>query len=230
MSDLLKPFSNNQIDKLGKRLKAGNSSDEDLTMLSSFRNSFAQTAKVVADKVQELSSLPVAIRLKATLSIVPKLQRGGVKHFSEMQDIGGCRVTVANLSEQDALTEKLMSSFPDATLCDRVAKPSHGYRAKHVVVGRKGQRIEIQVRTFLQNEWALFSETMADAFGQNLKYGIGHSVVLRILNTLSDKFYEFDKHNLDLSSEANRAEIAQQMASFRHEIEKLKKARNDLLH
>jgi ppGpp synthetase/RelA/SpoT-type nucleotidyltranferase len=68
------------------------------------------------------------------------------------------------LTQQDELTEKLLVAFPDAKLYDRVAKPSHGYRAKHLVVKVGSRRVEIQIRTFLQNEWALFSETMADAF------------------------------------------------------------------
>lgn len=182
MSDLLKPFSNNQIDKLGERLKAGNPSDEDLTMLSAYRNSFAEAANVVADKVRELSGLPVAIRsLKTTLSIVAKLKRDGVKQLSAMQDIGGCRVTVVNLSEQNELTAKLMSAFPEAKLYDRVAKPSHGYRAKHLVVKTRTRRIEIQVRTELQNYWALWSETASDAFGQQIKYGSGDQEIQNLL-------------------------------------------------
>jgi putative GTP pyrophosphokinase len=230
MQNALKPFSNNQIDKLGERLKAGDPSDEDSTMLASFRNSFAQMAKVVADKVHELSGLPVAIRLKATVSIVAKLKHDGVKKLSAMQDIGGCRVTVSNLTAQDELTEKLLAAFPDAKLYDRVAKPSHGYRAKHLVVKVENRRIEIQVRTFLQNQWALVSESMADVFGQNLKYGQGDPVALKILKEFSDRNHVFETESHDLLNEAVKAGIAKQLDSVKVEIAKLKEARNDLLH
>jgi ppGpp synthetase/RelA/SpoT-type nucleotidyltranferase len=201
MQNALKPFSNNQIDKLGERLKAGDPSDEDVTMLSAYRNSFFDAAKSVADTVREISGLEVTARsLKTTLSIVAKLKRDGVKQLSAMQDIGGCRVTVANLTEQDELTEKLMTAFPDAKLYDRVAKPSHGYRAKHLVVKVDGRRIEIQIRTFLQNIWALFSEAMADELGQNLKYGHGMPSVVKILHDFAFTLHKFDLLRFDSSN------------------------------
>ncbi len=179
-------FSNSQIDKLGERLKAGSPSDEDVTMLSSYRNSFAEPAKAVADKVREVSGLEVTSRpLKTTLSIVAKLRRDGVKQLSAMQDIGGCRVTVRNLAEQDELVENLLKAYPDAKLYDRVAKPSHGYRAKHLVVKIDGRRIEIQIRTLAQHQWALLSESVADKCGQNIKYGEGDLNVLNYLQARS---------------------------------------------
>ncbi len=187
-------FSNNQIDKLGERLKAGSPSDEDVTMLSSYRSSFFDAAKAVADTVREISGLEVTARsLKTTLSIVAKLKRDGVKQLSSMQDIGGCRVTVRNLTEQDELVEKLLKAYPDAKLYDRVAKPSHGYRAKHLVVKANERRIEIQVRTKLQHQWALLSEAIADVFGQNLKYGVGEKVALTVLFGSANTFWKFDQ-------------------------------------
>jgi putative GTP pyrophosphokinase len=198
MSALPQPFSNNQIDKLGERLKAGDPSDEDVTMLSAYRNSFFDAAKSVADTVREISGLVVTARsLKTTLSIVAKLKRESVKQLSAMQDIGGCRVTVANLHEQNELTEKLLAVFPDAKLYDRVAKPSHGYRAKHLVVKVEGRRIEIQVRTTLQNFWALISESMADSKGQNLKYGLGESILLERLHKMAELFHRIESANMD---------------------------------
>jgi ppGpp synthetase/RelA/SpoT-type nucleotidyltranferase len=218
MNVMSKPLSNNQIDKLGERLKAGDPGDEDVTMLSAYRNSFAEAANLVADKVRELSGLPVAIRsLKTTLSIVAKLKRDGVKQLSAMQDIGGCRVTVTNLIEQDELTVKLMSAFPDAKLYDRVAKPSHGYRAKHLVVKVYGRRIEIQVRTIAQHCWAQMSEMTADAYGQNLKYGVipaTHYPTLEaamqfLLNALLD--------SSEASADADRRGVAPDLLLALHE-------------
>lgn len=189
-------FSNNQIDKLGERLKLGSPSDDDLRMLSSYRNSFAHSAKAVADTVREISGLEVTARsLKTTLSIVAKLKRDGVKQLSAMQDIGGCRVTVSNLAEQDGLVENLMIAFPDAKLYDRVAKPSYGYRAKHLVVKVNGRRIEIQVRTTAQHHWALMSETMADTFGQEIKYGKGSQLLLANLIDFSKQYEAADQPN-----------------------------------
>jgi ppGpp synthetase/RelA/SpoT-type nucleotidyltranferase len=195
-------LSNNQIDKLGERLKAGSPSDEDVTMLSSYRSSFFDAAKAVADMVREISRLEVTARsLKTTLSIVAKLKRDGVKQLSSMQDIGGCRVTVRNLTEQDELVEKLLNAYPDAKLYDRVAKPSHGYRAKHLVVKEQSKRIEIQVRTFLQNHWALISEGAADLLGQEIKYGLGNEEMRLKLMHMSRMFMLYENNRPEVSSE-----------------------------
>ena len=218
-------FSNNQIDKLGERLKAGNPSDDDLTMLSTYRNGFADAAKAVADTVREISGLVVTARsLKTTLSIVAKLKRDGVKQLSSMQDIGGCRVTVVTLIEQDKLVEKLTIALPDAKLYDRVAKPSHGYRAKHLVVKTKGKRIEIQVRTRLQHQWALLSENAADLFGQEIKYGLGDLRVVQVLAEVSESFKKRDELNPPLPF-LDSVELG-----FENLRQRFLRMKNDLLH
>jgi ppGpp synthetase/RelA/SpoT-type nucleotidyltranferase len=56
-------------------------------------------------------------------------------------------------------------------MVDRRAQPSHGYRAVHVVVSQGGWPVEVQVRTELQNRWALLVERFADRWGQQVKYG-----------------------------------------------------------
>lgn len=222
MTDL---FSNNQIDKLGERLKAGSPSAEDLTMLSAYRNSFFDAAKAVADTVREISGLEVTARsLKTTLSIVAKLKRDGVKQLSSMQDIGGCRVTVSNLIEQDELVEKLMTAFPEAKLYDRVVKPSHGYRAKHLVIKIDGRRIEIQVRTRMQHQWALLSENAADLFGQEIKYGLGDANLLKLLDSFSQTFKEIDDSNIPVV-------LLDLIETTQKELrERFLRMKNDLLH
>lgn len=177
--------TNSQIDKLGERLKSGSLSPSDLTLLAAYRNGFALAAKAVFDVVSDLSGLLPAIRSeKTTLSVVAKLKREGIR-LSQMQDISGCRVTVESLAAQNMLTGLLLNAFPDSKLYDRCAKPTHGYRAKHVVVKQLGKWIEIQVRTTAQHGWALLSEKASDIFQQDLKYGIGSSEVLEALQLFS---------------------------------------------
>ncbi len=223
MENEIASFSNSQIDRLGERLKLGGTSDEDVEMLSSYRNSFAAAANSGAQVVRELSGLEVTVRsLKTTLSIVAKLRREGVRQLSAMQDIGGCRVTVDTLIVQNELIEKLMIAFPDAKLYDRVKKPSHGYRAKHLVVKVDGRRIEIQVRTRFQNLWALFSECAADLFGQEIKYGKGPSNVLSILSAMSKRYEFFDESEVP-------DEVLNQFELMHEEVRKTL-LKNDLLH
>jgi ppGpp synthetase/RelA/SpoT-type nucleotidyltranferase len=228
MDKLSQSLSNNQIDKLGERLKAGHPSDEDVVFLSAYRNSFYDSAKSVADKVRVISGLVVTTRaLKTTLSIVAKLKRDGIKKLSAMQDIGGCRVTVSNLTEQNELTQKLPLAFPDAKLYDRVASPSHGYRAKHLVVKVNGRRIEIQIRTRLQNQWALISESVADLWGQEIKYGLGSPSVNRLLMHLSSTYFDIDQEN---PSKSHVDELESKIKEILIAFQNTNQGQNDLLH
>lgn len=68
-----------------------------------------------------------------------------------MQDIAGCRLIVADIAEQDRVTESVTRLFQHSTVVDRRQHPSHGYRAVHVVVNEKGRLIEVQIRTSLQH-------------------------------------------------------------------------------
>ena len=90
-----------------------------------------------------------------------------------------------SLAAQNVLTENLLNAFPDSKLYDRCAKPTHGYRAKHVVVRQLGKWIEIQVGTTAQHGWALLSEKATDIFRQELKCGVGSAEVLEGRQVLS---------------------------------------------
>ena len=67
----------------------------------------------------------------------------------------------------------LQQAFPGAKLVDRRERPSHGYRAVHLIVRSHGKLVEIQVRTWLQDLWAQLSEKLADEFDPAIKYGGG---------------------------------------------------------
>lgn len=98
-----------------------------------------------------------------------------------MQDIAGCRVVVQDAVRQDSVLAEMLPIFPGATVTDRRVRPSHGYRAVHVVVVSEGKAIEIQLRTALQHAWAELSEKFADVVDPAIKYGGGDE---RIQGTL----------------------------------------------
>lgn len=122
---------------------------------------------------------------KSTQAIVDKLKREKIR-LAQMQDIAGCRVIVSSLSDQDRLVSQLLQHFENGRVYDRVSQPSHGYRAKHLVVKVTGRLVEVQVRTELQHLWAAMSEKVADFYGHGLKYGHGHTTVSAKLLELSD--------------------------------------------
>ena len=179
-------LSKTQVDRLGDRLRKGDISEADLRLLDSYRRSFAEAYECVVRRIRDQLKLePTGRPAKSTTSIVDKLQRESVR-LSQMQDIAGCRLTVADITVQDNVITQLKTLFDKVTIVDRRELPSHGYRAVHVIVDSSGQFIEIQVRTSLQHLWAELSEKFSDVIGPEIKYGKGDQKVLESLSVTSD--------------------------------------------
>jgi putative GTP pyrophosphokinase len=165
-------ISKTQIDRLGDRLKEGRHTDDDLRLLDEYRRTFGEACDIVVRKIRDLGESPTARLAKSTLSIVEKLRRESVR-LSQMQDIGGCRVIVADILKQNQFVAALGGAFPDAIVIDRRENPSYGYRAIHVIAQAAGKPIEIQVRSALQHLWAELSEKASDVIDPAIKYGGG---------------------------------------------------------
>ena len=89
-----------------------------------------------------------------------------------MQDVGGLRiVSKVDLSGQDKIVSRIVDAFPNARLIDRRKNPKYGYRAVHVIAVLDERRIEIQIRTQLQDLWAQAIERLADKAGREIRYG-----------------------------------------------------------
>ncbi|MGQ3051373.1 MAG: hypothetical protein ACT6S0_06285 [Roseateles sp.] len=174
----------NQIDKLGERLR-DTVTESDLRALDVYRNSFAPASTEVLNALRKDFQLESTARpAKSTRAIVAKLRREGTR-LSTMQDIAGCRVVVPTRRSQRAHVELLVERFPAHKLIDRLSKPSHGYRALHLVIKLQGRWVEIQVRTELQHLWAQLCELIADRRGIEIKYGGGSANVRQWLDWLS---------------------------------------------
>ena len=164
-------LSKSQINRLGDRLRKDAAGAADVQTLDAFRRSFDEALQIVVRKMRDLDLEPSA-RIKTTISIVEKLKRESIR-LSRLQDIAGCRVVVQDVAEQNRVGGLIVGEFPTATLIDRRDRPSHGYRAVHVVINVDDRLVEVQIRTELQHLWAVLSETWADAFDQSIKYGGG---------------------------------------------------------
>ncbi len=179
-------LTKSQVDRLGERLRKGDISDDDLRLLDRYKRSFSDSYEIVVGQIRnQLGLEPTGRQEKTTTSIKEKLRRQSIR-LSQMQDIAGCRIVVTDLLTQDEAVERLKTSFDRIEIDDRREKPSHGYRAVHVVVEISGKLIEIQVRTALQHLWAEVSEKLADV-DPSIKYGGGDRDMLIALNVMSKK-------------------------------------------
>lgn len=174
-------LSKTQIDRLGDRLKKGNITEADLRLLDSYRRSFTAAYEVVVGTIrQDLALEPTGRPAKSTTSISDKLRRESIR-LTQIQDIAGCRLTVADIAEQDSVVQSLTRLFEKTIIVDRRERPSHGYRAIHVIVSCLNKMIEIQVRTSLQHLWAELSEKVSDIVDPAIKYGTGDEELRSLL-------------------------------------------------
>lgn len=193
-------MNNSELDRLGERLRHGVTAD-DLTALDSYRRGFRQSYDSVVDRIRAELGLEASGRpAKSTAAIVDKLRRGSMR-LTQMQDIAGCRIVVPDITAQSQLVGKLETMFQVAVV-DRRVKPSHGYRAIHIIVRSTDLPVEVQLRTDLQHVWAELSEKLADAYGIGLKYGGGPDKIRRTLEDFSVLIAEFEK-TLDMDGGQN---------------------------
>jgi putative GTP pyrophosphokinase len=179
-------LSNAQIDRLGDRLRTQEVTDADLRLLDEHRASFSSSYEQVIQTIEsQLGLNPTGRQAKTTASIIAKLKRETGIRLSRMQDIAGCRIIVSSITAQDQAMADLSRVFRQCKMVDRRKRPSHGYRAVHVVIGLDSKQVEVQIRTGLQQVWAELSEKLSDN-DPDVKYGGGNEKSRKILANISD--------------------------------------------
>ena len=144
-----------------------------MKLLDAYRSTFGSAYELVVTTIgNRLKVKPTGRPAKSTTSVIDKLQRETIR-LSQMQDIAGCRIVVRNIVDQNRLLAKVKKMFPSCAVADRRQRPSHGYRAIHVIVHVGDRPIEIQIRSKLPHVWAEVSERLSDSVGVALKYGRG---------------------------------------------------------
>ena len=164
-------MTKSQINKLGEKLRtASELGAETLSQLQQFRASYDEPMFRAQTLLGEVG-FEATSRLKTINTIIEKLRRERTR-LAEMQDIGGLRiVSEVDLTGQDTIVSRIVDIFPVARVIDRRKSPNHGYRAVHVIATLGERRIEIQVRTQLQDLWAQAMERLADEAGREIRYG-----------------------------------------------------------
>ncbi|MGM7671461.1 RelA/SpoT domain-containing protein [Microbacterium sp. A93] len=138
----------------------------------------------------------VSQRLKRLPRIVRKLANMESSMLARLEDVGGTRAVVSSLHDQRLLGQHLVSRWSKDLRRDPrdyvdEPKPT-GYRAVHYVVEKHGRRIEIQIRTRRQQQWANAVEQADSRFGLTLKDGRGPQSMLDYFTAVGDMLYYQD--------------------------------------
>ncbi|GAA4762749.1 RelA/SpoT domain-containing protein [Microbacterium gilvum] len=134
----------------------------------------------------------VSQRLKRLPRIIRKLSNMGNSNLARLEDVGGTRAVVRDLDEQRRLCDHIERRWGDRIKRHRdyVGDPkATGYRARHFVIEKSERRIEIQVRTRLQQRWANAIEAADSRFNLALKDGRGPQEMLDYFSTSGAMLY-----------------------------------------
>jgi len=127
-------------------------------------------------------------------------------------------MVVGDVAAQDFAASAVTKEFDDVVVSNRRLKPSHGYRAVHLIVRVTDKPIEVQIRTVLQHAWAELSEKCADVFDPSIKYGGGPPAVRETLDSLSELAGVIEEAESDLvHAGVSDGEFAQRLRSLRDE-------------
>lgn len=115
-------------------------------------------------------------RLKRLPRIIRKLDRMENSMLARLEDIGGVRAVLFDGPELERVAAHMVDRWGHQLKRERdyITVPKDiGYRAKHYVFERDGRRVEVQLRTRGQQEWADAVEAIDARRGLNLKDGTG---------------------------------------------------------
>ena len=168
-------ISNSRLNRLGDSIRDGTLSPEDREVLAEMRLTWGRVRRHVLDLLEEyvgVSAVEITTRIKNIDTLRDKLHRlhGGL---SGMRDIVGLRVVVPGpRANQMSITNAILALFPDSAprVISRIDDPRAGYRAIHIEIRVDAVRVEIQVRTVEQHEWANAMERFADKSGRDARY------------------------------------------------------------
>jgi ppGpp synthetase/RelA/SpoT-type nucleotidyltranferase len=120
--------------------------------------------------------LAIGARAKTLDTLVQKLERTTLK-LGQVQDVAGVRVDADMvLTQQTNLAQEIAEHFgaARATIKDIRENAHSGYRAVHVWLVLPAGRVEVQIRTLVQSEWANVYEDFGELVGRGIRYGEKH--------------------------------------------------------
>lgn len=191
-------------------------------------NTFQMNLRSRANRITADST--IATRIKRLPAIRDKLERMPTLTLSEMQDIGGCRAVLPQVTDARGLA----ALYEIATLKhhllrtnDYISTPkSDGYRSIHLIHAYNSDRndayngrlIEMQLRSHLQHVWATAVETV-DAFSdQALKTGGGDAPWRRFFVLMAEIIARLEHCPSVPNTPQSQASVVREL---RHYVERL---------
>ncbi len=209
-----------EINNAGKVLSGESSLEEEknkaIAILDNWRAAHSYPMHIFQMRLRDKSkridpNSLTAQRLKRVPAIIYKLQRGYHGHkpsmkLFQMQDIGGCRAILSDVSKAKKLCEdhylKGDLKHKRISFKDYITTPKEdGYRSIHLVYGYKsdkgkkefnGLRVEVQIRSKLQHLWATAIETVGFFTRQALKSNEGEEDWKEFFRLVSSAFAKME--------------------------------------
>ena len=179
-----RPWSGETLKKLSRHIRDGTEPPSSLPAYDDVMVWYDELVNHVLGRLEALAWTnwfgdryrPPIGRAKTIQTLREKLNRMPSTHLPSIQDIAGVRLQMSmSLLEQDAVATFLCKHFAQdpAIAIEDLRDGSHaGYRAVHVLLNLKDLRgrVEIQIRTELQGEWANLYEELGDVLGREIRY------------------------------------------------------------
>lgn len=240
--------SKGEVNRAGKILVSGQAKLDDLVwaydVLTNWRaahgypiNTFQATLRNRL-KIIDKNAI-VAQRLKRTPSILSKLSRFDTMNLARMQDIGGLRAIVGNISQVRKLEKIYREGKLQHTLVhskDYISHPKDdGYRGIHLIFKYENPRaeeynglhLELQMRTRKQHAWATAVETMGTFLGQALKSGQGEKNWMEFFSLTSSAIAVNEKSPpIPTYAAMTRKDLFLEVAKVEKELKVLEKLRS----
>lgn len=194
-----------EVDRIGKQFVERPFSAEVVERVQEYRRFRANCLPRMLQMVQQ-AQIPerslVSARLKRLDTIRDKLSRSGCSFkLGTLDDVIGVRIVCKDLETVFRLSERIQGLDASQRVKDYIsdkhpAKTSyrgihHLLRIRQSITRARSMsvRFEVQIRTYLQHQWAITSES----FGEAIKLGHGTSDQLEYLRDLSNRIEAWEQ-------------------------------------
>lgn len=195
--DEIKKYTHKEYEDVAARIRNNSEEiiDDDKRVIQDLRLSYKEPVGKIFNEIERLAlsidkDSICTYRIKRIESIISKIIRYKKMQLNRMDDVAGCRCILKTTEDVYRLCNKIEKEAGKVNsifeikgdIQDKITQPKpSGYKSIHIIVALKGdkRRVEIQLRSQEQHNWATLVEITDQIYGTRLKE-------------------EGDKHNPDL--------------------------------